>query len=62
MQIESFSEDCEAYTDISVCFFIAELCMVSELEDLSASIDVQDVYTKVKCKIESFNIDHYRSR
>ncbi|ELK32869.1 Vacuolar protein sorting-associated protein 13B [Myotis davidii] len=39
-----------------------ELCMVSELEDLSASIDVQDVYTKVKCKIESFNIDHYRSR
>ncbi|XP_036904161.1 vacuolar protein sorting-associated protein 13B isoform X2 [Sturnira hondurensis] len=39
----------------------AELCMVSELEDLSASIDVQDVYTKVKCKIESFNIDHYRS-
>ncbi|XP_010617862.1 vacuolar protein sorting-associated protein 13B isoform X2 [Fukomys damarensis] len=39
-----------------------EVCMVSELEDLSASIDVQDVYTKVKCKIESFNIDHYRSR
>ncbi|XP_026987300.1 intermembrane lipid transfer protein VPS13B isoform X4 [Sagmatias obliquidens] len=39
-----------------------EFCMVSELEDLSASIDVQDVYTKVKCKIESFNIDHYRSR
>ncbi|XP_054981251.1 intermembrane lipid transfer protein VPS13B isoform X2 [Sorex araneus] len=38
-----------------------ELCVVSELEDLSASIDVQDVYTKVKCKIESFNIDHYRS-
>uniref|UniRef100_G3UMT5 Vacuolar protein sorting 13 homolog B n=1 Tax=Loxodonta africana TaxID=9785 RepID=G3UMT5_LOXAF len=38
-----------------------EVCMVSELEDLSASVDVQDVYTKVKCKIESFNIDHYRS-
>ncbi|XP_044599846.2 intermembrane lipid transfer protein VPS13B isoform X5 [Equus asinus] len=38
-----------------------ELCMISELEDLSASIDVQDVYTKVKCKVESFNIDHYRS-
>ncbi|KAM9626510.1 intermembrane lipid transfer protein VPS13B isoform 3-T4 [Trichechus inunguis] len=37
-----------------------EVCMVSELEDLSASVDVQDVYTKVKCKIESFNIDHYR--
>ncbi|XP_029418619.1 vacuolar protein sorting-associated protein 13B isoform X3 [Nannospalax galili] len=38
-----------------------EICMVSELEDLSASIDVQDVYTKVKCKVESFNIDHYQS-
>ncbi|EDL08832.1 mCG58702 [Mus musculus] len=39
-----------------------EVCMVSELEDLSASIDVQDVYTKVKCKVESFSIDHYQSR
>ncbi|XP_072266948.1 intermembrane lipid transfer protein VPS13B isoform X2 [Pyxicephalus adspersus] len=39
-----------------------KICVVSELEDLNASIDVQDVYTKVKCKIESFNIDHYRSR
>ncbi|XP_069477524.1 intermembrane lipid transfer protein VPS13B isoform X2 [Ambystoma mexicanum] len=39
----------------------AEICIVSELEDLSASVDVQDVYTKVKCKIESFNIDHYRN-
>ncbi|KAM9198438.1 intermembrane lipid transfer protein VPS13B [Dugong dugon] len=39
-----------------------EVCMVSELEDLSASVDVQDVYTKVKCKIESFNVDHYRCR
>ncbi|XP_074056674.1 intermembrane lipid transfer protein VPS13B isoform X7 [Macrotis lagotis] len=39
-----------------------EVCVVCELEDLSASVDVQDVYTKVKCKIESFNIDHYRSR
>ncbi|XP_076767373.1 intermembrane lipid transfer protein VPS13B isoform X4 [Arvicanthis niloticus] len=39
-----------------------EVCMVSEVEDLSASIDVQDVYTKVKCKIESFSIDHYQSR
>ncbi|XP_073535716.1 intermembrane lipid transfer protein VPS13B isoform X2 [Phyllobates terribilis] len=38
-----------------------KLCVVSELEDLNASVDVQDVYTKVKCKIESFNIDHYRS-
>ncbi|XP_075438753.1 intermembrane lipid transfer protein VPS13B isoform X3 [Ascaphus truei] len=39
-----------------------KICVVSELEDLNASVDVQDVYTKVKCKIESFNIDHYRSR
>ncbi|XP_061459906.1 intermembrane lipid transfer protein VPS13B isoform X5 [Rhineura floridana] len=39
-----------------------EICVVGELEDLSASVDVQDVYTKVKCKIESFNIDHYRNR
>ncbi|XP_019383541.1 PREDICTED: vacuolar protein sorting-associated protein 13B isoform X4 [Gavialis gangeticus] len=39
-----------------------EVCVVSELEDLSASVDMQDVYTKVKCKIESFNIDHYRNR
>ncbi|KAK2524308.1 hypothetical protein Q9966_011720 [Columba livia] len=23
---------------------------------------MQDVYTKIKCKIESFNIDHYRNR
>jgi len=41
---------------------IAEVCVVSELEDLSASVDMQDVYTKIKCKIESFNIDHYRNR
>ncbi|XP_070604208.1 intermembrane lipid transfer protein VPS13B isoform X5 [Erythrolamprus reginae] len=39
-----------------------EICVVGELEDLSASVDVQDVYTKVKCKIEIFNIDHYRNR
>ncbi|XP_060248832.1 intermembrane lipid transfer protein VPS13B isoform X1 [Meriones unguiculatus] len=39
-----------------------EVCVVSELEDLSASIDVQDVYTKVKCKVESFSVDHYQSR
>ncbi|XP_042321632.1 vacuolar protein sorting-associated protein 13B isoform X3 [Sceloporus undulatus] len=38
-----------------------EICVVGELEDLSASVDVQDVYTKVKCKIESFNVDHYRN-
>ncbi|XP_053571218.1 intermembrane lipid transfer protein VPS13B isoform X2 [Bombina bombina] len=39
-----------------------KICVVSELEDLNASVDMQDVYTKVKCKIESLNIDHYRSR
>uniref|UniRef100_A0A671VBR1 Vacuolar protein sorting 13 homolog B n=1 Tax=Sparus aurata TaxID=8175 RepID=A0A671VBR1_SPAAU len=37
-----------------------EICVISELEDLSASVDVQDVYTKIKCKVVSFNIDHYR--
>eukprot|EP00066_Takifugu_rubripes_P014325 XP_011603591.1 PREDICTED: LOW QUALITY PROTEIN: vacuolar protein sorting-associated protein 13B [Takifugu rubripes] len=40
----------------------AEICVISELEDLSASVDVQDVYTKIKCKVGSFNIDHYRYR
>ncbi|XP_024917375.1 vacuolar protein sorting-associated protein 13B isoform X2 [Cynoglossus semilaevis] len=37
-----------------------EICVIGELEDLSASVDVQDVYTKIKCKVGSFNIDHYR--
>ncbi|XP_077430989.1 intermembrane lipid transfer protein VPS13B isoform X3 [Vanacampus margaritifer] len=39
-----------------------DFCVVSELEDLSASVDIQDVYTKIKCKVGSFNIDHYRCR
>ncbi|XP_063055639.1 intermembrane lipid transfer protein VPS13B-like [Engraulis encrasicolus] len=39
----------------------SEICVLSELEDLSASVDVQDVYTKIKCKVGSFNIDHYRT-
>ncbi|XP_051922637.1 intermembrane lipid transfer protein VPS13B-like isoform X3 [Hippocampus zosterae] len=39
-----------------------EVCVVSELEDLSASVDIQDVYTKIKCKVGSFNVDHYRCR
>ncbi|XP_038664545.1 vacuolar protein sorting-associated protein 13B-like isoform X2 [Scyliorhinus canicula] len=38
-----------------------EICVVGELEDLSASVDIQDVYTKVKCKVGSFNIDHYKN-
>ncbi|XP_029308458.1 vacuolar protein sorting-associated protein 13B isoform X4 [Cottoperca gobio] len=37
-----------------------EICVIGELEDLSASVDVQDVYTKIKCKVGSFNIDHHR--
>ncbi|XP_028969409.2 vacuolar protein sorting-associated protein 13B isoform X3 [Esox lucius] len=40
----------------------AEICVVSEAEDLSASVDVQDVYTKIKCKVGSFNMDQYRTR
>ncbi|XP_067834221.1 intermembrane lipid transfer protein VPS13B-like isoform X2 [Heptranchias perlo] len=39
-----------------------EICVVGELEDLSASVDIQDVYTKLKCKVGSFNIDHYKNR
>ncbi|KAM9436061.1 intermembrane lipid transfer protein VPS13B [Clarias gariepinus] len=39
-----------------------EICVLGELEDLSASVDMQDVYTKLKCKVSSFNIDHYRRR
>uniref|UniRef100_A0A3B3X5Y6 Vacuolar protein sorting 13 homolog B n=1 Tax=Poecilia mexicana TaxID=48701 RepID=A0A3B3X5Y6_9TELE len=39
-----------------------EICVLNELEDLSASVDIQDVYTKIKCKVGSFNIDHYRCR
>ncbi|KAG5271733.1 hypothetical protein AALO_G00183420 [Alosa alosa] len=39
----------------------SEICVISEMEDLSASVDVQDVYTKIKCKVGSFNIDHYKT-
>lgn len=49
----------------SFCVFLvfqSEMCVISELEDLSASVDVQDVYTKIKCKVGIFNIDHYRCR
>lgn len=42
--------------------FLSEICVITELEDLSASVDVQDVYTKIKCKVGSFNIDNYRCR
>lgn len=46
----------------SVSVFLPEICVIGELEDLSASVDVQDVYTKIKCKVGSFNIDHYICR
>nr|XP_002741992.1 PREDICTED: vacuolar protein sorting-associated protein 13B-like [Saccoglossus kowalevskii] len=36
-----------------------EIKIISELEDLSASIDIQDVYSKVKCKIGTLNVNHY---
>uniref|UniRef100_A0AAZ3RCU1 Chorein N-terminal domain-containing protein n=1 Tax=Oncorhynchus tshawytscha TaxID=74940 RepID=A0AAZ3RCU1_ONCTS len=39
-----------------------EICVISEAEDLSASVDVQDVYTKIKCKVGSFNMDQYQTR
>ncbi|XP_035658997.1 vacuolar protein sorting-associated protein 13B-like isoform X1 [Branchiostoma floridae] len=35
--------------DVKIC---------TEVEDLSASIDVQEVYTKVKCKVGSLNVNH----
>nr|XP_046188564.1 vacuolar protein sorting-associated protein 13B-like [Oncorhynchus gorbuscha] len=38
-----------------------EICVISEAEDLSASVDVQDVYTKIKCKVGSFNMDQYQT-
>ena len=61
---------CDSLNDIAMqktlfsvfCVSLPEICVISELEDLSASVDVQDVYTKIKCKVGSFNIDHYRRR
>ena len=50
------------FTLVCVCVFLSEIYVISELEDLSASVDVQDVYTKIKCKVGSFNIDQYRCR
>uniref|UniRef100_UPI00358FB320 intermembrane lipid transfer protein VPS13B isoform X2 n=1 Tax=Myxine glutinosa TaxID=7769 RepID=UPI00358FB320 len=38
------------------------VCVLAELEELSTSIDIQDIYTKIKCKISSFNVDHFRKR
>uniref|UniRef100_A0A8C4PXQ0 VPS13-like middle region domain-containing protein n=1 Tax=Eptatretus burgeri TaxID=7764 RepID=A0A8C4PXQ0_EPTBU len=38
----------------------ADVCVLAELEELSTSVDIQDIYTKVKCKISSFNVDHFR--
>ncbi|TRY83307.1 hypothetical protein DNTS_006035 [Danionella cerebrum] len=37
------------------------VCVMAELEELSSSVDIQDVYTKLKCKVGRFHIDHYRS-
>lgn len=59
---------CNSLDDLKKMFldifsvFPSEVCVITELEDLSASVDVQDVYTKIKCKVGSFNIDHYRCR
>ncbi|XP_070535266.1 intermembrane lipid transfer protein VPS13B-like [Ptychodera flava] len=36
-----------------------EIKVTSELEDLSTSIDVQDIYSKVKCKVGAVNVNHY---
>ncbi|NWU94415.1 VP13B protein, partial [Upupa epops] len=59
--IKLFAPDPRNNGTVLFSLTVAEVCVVSELEDLSASVDMQDVYTKIKCKIESFNIDHYRN-
>ena len=38
-----------SHTDVSV---------TTEVEDLTTSIDLQDVYSKVKCKVGSLNVHH----
>ncbi|ELT92184.1 hypothetical protein CAPTEDRAFT_228271 [Capitella teleta] len=35
-----------------------DLCLLTELEDLSSAIDVQSVYAKIKCKTGCFNVCH----
>lgn len=64
---ERMSVQCDSLHNLIKTFsffsvFLSEICVITELEDLSASVDVQDVYTKIKCKVGSFNIDHYRCR
>jgi len=34
------------------------VCLVTEIEDLTTAIDIQDVYSKVRCKVGSVNILH----
>lgn len=34
------------------------VCLVTDIEDLTTAIDVQDIYSKVRCKVGSVNILH----
>ena len=38
------------------------MCLVGELEDLNSSVDVQDVYAKVKCRVGAFNVKHLEKK
>ncbi|XP_033123358.1 vacuolar protein sorting-associated protein 13B-like [Anneissia japonica] len=46
-----FSEDCNGKAQ--------ELKLQSDLEDLTFSLDIQEVYSKMKCKIGGLNVKHY---
>ena len=39
-----------------------ELCISTDLEDLTTSIDVQEIYCKVKSKVGALNISHYEKK
>ena len=39
-----------------------DVCVSTEVEDLAVSIDIQEVYSKVECKLGSANVVHYIKR
>ncbi|XP_064651739.1 intermembrane lipid transfer protein VPS13B-like isoform X2 [Lineus longissimus] len=39
-----------------------EFCISTDLEDLTTSIDVQEIYCKVKSKVGALNISHYEKK
>ncbi|XP_071944934.1 intermembrane lipid transfer protein VPS13B-like [Antedon mediterranea] len=48
------TEDCNGKTQ--------DLKLQSDLEDLTFSLDIQEVYSKLKCKIGGLNVKHYIKR